>query len=42
MNLDNLFAEEKAAGDFRFDGQVAGVFDNMVDRSVPFIRRSSG
>lgn len=45
MNLDNLFAHEKEAGDFCFDGQVAGVFDNMVDRSVPFyqeIQRMAG
>lgn len=45
MNLDKLFAEEKVAGDFCFDGQVAGVFDNMVDRSVPFyqeIQRMTG
>ncbi|EOH0855380.1 hypothetical protein ACLKT3_005101 [Salmonella enterica subsp. enterica serovar 50:k:e,n,x,z15] len=36
MMLDTVFAEEKAAEDFRFDEQVAGVFDDMVDRSVPF------
>lgn len=36
MTLDTVFAEEKAAEDFRFDEQVAGVFDDMVDRSVPF------
>lgn len=36
MALDTVFAQEKAAEDFCFDGQVAGVFDDMVDRSVPF------
>ncbi|MDK9354847.1 carboxy-S-adenosyl-L-methionine synthase CmoA [Lelliottia sp. V106_10] len=36
MTLDTVFAQEKAAEDFRFDEQVAGVFDDMVDRSVPF------
>lgn len=36
MTLDTVFALEKTAEDFRFDEQVAGVFDDMVDRSVPF------
>ncbi|WP_368766475.1 carboxy-S-adenosyl-L-methionine synthase CmoA [Klebsiella aerogenes] len=36
MVLDTVFAQEKVAEDFRFDEQVAGVFDDMVDRSVPF------
>ena len=36
MEQDKVFAVEKSAEDFRFDSQVAGVFDNMVDRSVPF------
>ncbi|GAL58243.1 tRNA (cmo5U34)-methyltransferase [Pseudescherichia vulneris NBRC 102420] len=36
MGQDNVFAVEKSAEDFRFDSQVAGVFDDMVDRSVPF------
>ncbi|MBL5945870.1 methyltransferase domain-containing protein [Enterobacter asburiae] len=36
MALDNVFAQEKTARDFRFDEQVAGVFDDIVDRSVPF------
>lgn len=36
MVLDNVFAQEKDAEDFCFDGRVAGVFDDMVDRSVPF------
>ena len=36
MGQDRVFAQEKSAEDFRFDSQVAGVFDDMVDRSVPF------
>ena len=33
---DRVFATEKSVEDFCFDAQVAGVFDDMVDRSVPF------
>ncbi len=34
---DKIFAiEGKTAEDFSFNGQVAGVFDDMVERSVPF------
>jgi tRNA (cmo5U34)-methyltransferase len=29
-------AERDRIGDFKFDGKVAGVFDDMVTRSVPF------
>lgn len=36
MTQDTVFAQERAAEDFRFDEQVAGAFDDMVDRSVPF------
>lgn len=36
MVLDNVFAQEKDAENFCFDWRVAGVFDDMVDRSVPF------
>ncbi|WP_312669789.1 carboxy-S-adenosyl-L-methionine synthase CmoA [Pseudescherichia sp.] len=36
MGQDKVFALEKSVQDFRFDNQVAGVFDDMVDRSVPF------
>jgi len=36
MTLDKVFAQQKEAEDFRFDEKVAGVFDDMVDRSVPF------
>jgi len=36
---DTLFAGTSArASDFEFDTKVAGVFDNMVERSVPFYR----
>lgn len=36
-NLDRVFAEKlERASDFAFDGKVAGVFDDMVNRSVPF------
>ena len=39
MNKDTLFAGTSArASDFQFDQQVAGVFDDMVERSVPFYR----
>jgi len=34
---DEVFKEEiKAASDFKFSAKVAGVFDDMVGRSVPF------
>jgi tRNA (cmo5U34)-methyltransferase len=34
---DRIFAEKTdRAHDFQFDGKVAGVFDDMVGRSVPF------
>lgn len=36
MTIDSVFAQEKTVEDFRFDEQVADVFDDMVDRSVPF------
>jgi len=43
---DTLFAEEKPlVGDFRFGKETASVFDDMVDRSVPFyheIQRMTG
>jgi len=43
---DTLFAEEKTpVGDFRFGKETASVFDDMVDRSVPFyheIQRMTG
>jgi tRNA (cmo5U34)-methyltransferase len=37
MERDNLFAVDGAGHrDFRFDGTTAAVFDDMIDRSVPF------
>lgn len=34
-NKDRLFAENKLPGDFVFDDKVAGVFEDMINRSVP-------
>ena len=37
MSSDQIFREEiKQAADFKFNQAVANVFDNMVNRSVPF------
>ncbi len=37
MSQDNLFEAEDAGNrDFRFDRKTASVFDDMVNRSVPF------
>ena len=37
MEADEVFKEEiKQASDFKFSAKVAGVFDDMVNRSVPF------
>lgn len=33
---DQVFAEQKAISDFKFNAEVVGVFDDMVTRSVPF------
>jgi tRNA (cmo5U34)-methyltransferase len=33
---DTLFETTERVGDFAFDQKVAGVFDDMVGRSVPF------
>lgn len=33
---DDVFREDQPVGDFAFDATVAGVFDDMVSRSVPF------
>lgn len=33
---DTLYAEGGSVGDFRFNDRVAAVFDDMIDRSVPF------
>jgi len=34
--VDRVFAEPQNTTDFRFDSRTAGVFDDMVGRSVPF------
>lgn len=34
--IDKVFAKEAPATDFRFNEEVADVFDDMVSRSVPF------
>ena len=42
---DRIFAEPDRPRDFRFDHRTAGVFDDMVSRSVPFyaeIQRMTG
>jgi len=33
---DTIFQEEQKSHDFNFDAKTAGVFDDMVQRSVPF------
>ncbi len=33
---DEVFKESKRVADFAFDGKVAAVFEDMLDRSVPF------
>ena len=33
---DEVFKEAQAVADFKFSAKVAAVFDDMVDRSVPF------
>ncbi|HEX3209412.1 MAG TPA: hypothetical protein VHQ91_08545, partial [Geminicoccaceae bacterium] len=35
---DAVFARERPATDFEFGPETACVFDDMVDRSVPFYR----
>ena len=32
---DRIFAQQMAPGDFAFDDNVAGVFEDMINRSVP-------
>jgi tRNA (cmo5U34)-methyltransferase len=34
--VDRVFADSQPAADFKFDSRTAGVFDDMVSRSVPF------
>lgn len=38
MTLDNPFQGDGNVGDFVFDGRTAAVFDDMLDRSIPFYR----
>ncbi len=35
LNKDRIFADSKLPGDFVFDEQVAQVFEDMINRSVP-------
>jgi len=37
---DKIFAEKKAAKDFDFGAKTAAVFDDMLERSVPFYTES--
>jgi len=37
---DKVFENKAKVGDFEFDKEVANVFDDMVDRSVPFYKES--
>ncbi len=34
--VDRIFSEPRPTTDFTFDSRTAGVFDDMVGRSVPF------
>jgi tRNA (cmo5U34)-methyltransferase len=36
LNKDEVFKEQARPFDFKFNNKVAGVFDDMVNRSVPF------
>ncbi len=36
MSHDDIFAQPRASTDFQFGQETAGVFDDMVSRSVPF------
>ena len=36
MNRDDLFSKNMKINDFSFDEKVADVFDDMLERSVPF------
>jgi tRNA (cmo5U34)-methyltransferase len=39
MTIDKLFSHPTSAGDFTFNDQVAEVFDDMLERSVPCYRQ---
>ncbi|BBB33007.1 tRNA (cmo5U34)-methyltransferase [Thermotomaculum hydrothermale] len=36
---DRIFQVEKIESDFRFDREVANIFDDMLNRSIPFYRQ---
>ena len=36
MDTDQVFEKPTTRGSFRFNDEVAGVFDNMASRSIPF------
>ena len=36
MGADKIFSKKREISDFKFDKEVASVFDDMLDRSVPF------
>ena len=38
QSRDELFTQQRVAGDFVFDEKVAAVFDDMINRSVPGYR----
>ena len=38
QSRDDLFTQQRVAGDFVFDERVAAVFDDMINRSVPGYR----
>jgi len=40
MTKDRIFAEPRPAAPFAFTTEVAEVFDDMLDRSVPLYRES--
>ena len=40
MGTDQVFEQPAARGSFRFNDQVAQVFDNMASRSIPFYQEN--
>ncbi|MBC8317206.1 MAG: carboxy-S-adenosyl-L-methionine synthase CmoA [Desulfobulbaceae bacterium] len=42
MNRDTLFQDSKHPAEFTFNSQVAEVFDDMLERSVPCYRQTTG
>ena len=39
MGRDNIFLDKASVSSFEFNGEVANVFDDMLNRSVPFYRQ---